>query len=52
MAIGSSIVGSLGTTALLARLPVGPSSKEILKKVGPFVGVVLANQVNFFFARI
>jgi hypothetical protein len=29
MAIGSSIIGSLGTNALLQKLPVGKSSKEI-----------------------
>jgi hypothetical protein len=43
MAVGSSIVGSLGTSALLSRIPVGPAAKDILKKVGPFIGVVLAN---------
>ena len=52
MAVGSSILGSLGTLALVNRLRVQQSAKEVLRKLAPIFGVVVANQVNLFFSRI
>lgn len=52
MAVGSAIAGSLGTLALIKRLPVSQSAKNIMEKFAPFIGVAVANECNLFFSRI
>lgn len=52
MAVASAIIGSLGSLALINRLKVSPSAKNIMKKFAPYIGVAVANEANLFFSRI
>ncbi len=52
MAVGSAVLASLGTLFLIKRLKISESSKLLLNRFAPFIGVASANEVNLFFSRI
>jgi hypothetical protein len=52
MAVAASIVGSVGALKLIGRLRVSEKSKYLLSKTAPYLGIVVANELNLFFSRL